>query len=330
MATATSARTGRGRRAAVWAGLAAGTALAIWVMLHGIRIPGLPVVASVLATWAITVAATGTAAELLRRHHRALAGHAARGGKRGALAAGRGVRTGATWAASSLAARTRSAAGHLASRAESRWQARQPEPPVLTTTGTAETGQVPTRRVDGQPETDADRRFSDLRESGCTGPIDQDGNIPDPSSPKTASQQGGSTLMTETPGPVPAAPRAMPRARTRTGLDPAWTALVAATSDFEPEDDAALLAWMAGQVAGMSAYAEALADVYETCVDTVGLDPAAMAAMHDVADAAADDAGAMADARAKFAAHYAEVREFAASGGLLPYDGRWITGDGDA
>jgi hypothetical protein len=33
----------------------------------------------------------------------------------------------------------------------------------------------PTRRPDGQPETDADRRFFDLRESGYRGPIDQDG-----------------------------------------------------------------------------------------------------------------------------------------------------------
>jgi hypothetical protein len=33
-----------------------------------------------------------------------------------------------------------------------------------------------TRRVDGRPEIAADRRFFDLRESGYTGPIDQDGN----------------------------------------------------------------------------------------------------------------------------------------------------------
>jgi len=33
-----------------------------------------------------------------------------------------------------------------------------------------------TRRFDGQPETDADRRFFDLRESGYTGWIDQDGH----------------------------------------------------------------------------------------------------------------------------------------------------------
>lgn len=32
------------------------------------------------------------------------------------------------------------------------------------------------RRVDGKPETEADRKFFDLRESGYTGPIDQGGN----------------------------------------------------------------------------------------------------------------------------------------------------------
>ncbi|WP_213457259.1 hypothetical protein [Rhizomonospora bruguierae] len=31
------------------------------------------------------------------------------------------------------------------------------------------------RRWDGQPESEADRRFFDLRESGYTGWIDQDG-----------------------------------------------------------------------------------------------------------------------------------------------------------
>jgi hypothetical protein len=32
-----------------------------------------------------------------------------------------------------------------------------------------------TRRADGRPETAADTRFFDLRESGYDGPIDQDG-----------------------------------------------------------------------------------------------------------------------------------------------------------
>ena len=36
-------------------------------------------------------------------------------------------------------------------------------------------GEQTTRRVDRKPETAADKRFFDLRESGSTGPIDQDG-----------------------------------------------------------------------------------------------------------------------------------------------------------
>ncbi len=40
-----------------------------------------------------------------------------------------------------------------------------------------------TRRLDGQPETEADARFFDLRESGYTGPIDQDGYVASPAWP---------------------------------------------------------------------------------------------------------------------------------------------------
>jgi hypothetical protein len=37
------------------------------------------------------------------------------------------------------------------------------------------------RRVDSKPETAADRKFFDLRDSGYRGPIDQDGNkVTDP------------------------------------------------------------------------------------------------------------------------------------------------------
>ena len=108
----------------------------------------------------------------------------------------------------------------------------------------------------------------------------------------------------------------------------AWRALVAATADYEPEDDSALLDWMAGEAAGMASYAESITDVYDTAVSGVGLDPVPLAALHDYADAAAACAEAMAAARAKFAEHYSQVREFAAAGGLLPHDGRWITGEG--
>ena len=80
----------------------------------------------------------------------------------------------------------------------------------------------------------------------------------------------------------------------------------------------------------MAAYAEALTGVCQACVTTAGLDPAALAVLRAAAGAAADATVAISTARARFAAHYSQVRAFAANGGVLPLDGRWITGDGDA
>ncbi len=65
-----------------------------------------------------------------------------------------------------------------------------------------------TRRIDGRPETDADRRFFDLRESGYTGPIDQDGYAvtsgPDAAILRDMAQRRGEDTSwwdTEPPGP---------------------------------------------------------------------------------------------------------------------------------
>jgi hypothetical protein len=107
-----------------------------------------------------------------------------------------------------------------------------------------------------------------------------------------------------------------------------WGPVVAAAADFEPEDDAALLTWMADQVAGMGAYAEGLIEAYETGVNAVGLDPKGLATLHDVADAAAHCAEIMNAAKHKFAEHYELPREFSGNGGLMPHDGRWVTGEG--
>jgi hypothetical protein len=120
---------------------------------------------------------------------------------------------------------------------------------------------------------------------------------------------------------APARPR--PQRDTTAG----WKALAADVTDFEPSDDGELLDWMASQVAGMLGYGEALADVHEHCVTAVRLDPAAMAALHDVADAVADAAEAMARAREKFREVYAAPREFTADGGVLPKDGDFLTGE---
>ena len=115
-------------RAVIWAGLAAGTAVTVLAVLHGIRIPGLEVVLSVLATWALLMILAITAAELLRRHHRAVARHAARHGKRGALFAARHGRRGALAAGRGARRGSQSAVGYLARKAAARWQNREHRP----------------------------------------------------------------------------------------------------------------------------------------------------------------------------------------------------------
>ena len=119
-------------------------------------------------------------------------------------------------------------------------------------------------------------------------------------------------------------------ARTGGAMPAEWAGVIARAADFEPGDDGELLGWMGDEVSGVAGYAEALIDLYESCTAGIGLDPVAMTALHDVADAAAHAAETMSGARRRFADHYELPREFAGNGGLMPHDGRWVTGDGDA
>jgi hypothetical protein len=139
-------------------------------------------------------------------------------------------------------------------------------------------------------------------------------------------------VPTARPGTAPATAPELGRRTARTAAAPApgqaWIPLIAATGAFDPEDDTALLGWMSGEAGGMAGYAEAIAAAYDTATTVIGLDPAALQALHDCADAAAGAAEQMAVARQRFTAHYAEVRQFAASGGVLPFNGRWMTGEG--
>ena len=315
-------------RAVIWAGLAAGTAITVLAVLHGIRVPGLQVVLSVLATWALLVIGAITAAELLRRHHRALARHAARHGKRGALFTYRHGKRGALAAGHSARRRSRSALGHLTRKAAARWQNREHRPLLFT------------RHSGAAPQTPA----------GTAGPAPPAVTVPGPPPPSgTAPGAGssppeGTTTMADTiinddttrarqrpGGRIPPAHRARhTAARTGGALPAEWAGVITRAADFEPGDDGELLGWMSDEVSGVAGYAEALIDLYESCTAGIGLDPVAMTALHDVADAAAHAAETMSGARHRFADHYELPREFAGNGGLMPHDGRWVTGDGDA
>ena len=312
-------------RAVVGAGLTVGTAITVLAVLHGIRVPGLQLVLSVLATWVLLIILAITAAELLRRHHRALAGHAARHGRRGALFAARHGRRGALAAARGARRGSRSAVGYLAQKAAARWQNREhrplmfgrtgpggpaPETPAGTAAVTAPAPPPPsgTARGTGSPPPEGKTTMADTIINDDT---------------TTARRRAG--------GRIKPAHRARHTAARTGGAMPAeWAGVIARAADFEPGDDGELLGWMGDEVSGVAGYAEALIDLYESCTSGIGLDPVAMTALHDVADAAAHAAETMSGARRRFAGHYELPREFAGNGGLMPHDGRWVTGDGDA
>jgi hypothetical protein len=314
-------------RPVLLAGLAAGTFVTASAVYGGARphltsLPlFLPLVFGVLAELLAIVAVATVLAALLRRHHRALLGGAWRNGRRGTVTAFRASREHGT-----------SQLGRLTAWAAPRWQGRsggQDDP------GLPEEEETPApvpRLNDGQRERDANGHGHLCAACGWPGTQDdplvvaegwrvhrshttdpQDGFYDPAAAPAAAGTQPiGDTTMTT--------------ATTTTGTG--WKALAADTADFEPADDGDLLAWMGDQVAGMLGYGEALASVHETCVSGVRLDPAAMAALHDVADATADAAEAMARAIEKFKQVYEAPRGFVADGGVLPRSGDFITGDG--
>ena len=377
-------------RAVTWTGLALGTAVTVLAVMNGVRVPRLETVLSVLATWALLALLAIAAVELLRRHHRAIAGHAARHGKRGALAAARGTRRGA-----------RSATAWLAARAAPRWENREHRPLMFRKLrsepedagypdcwlcgfplGEDDAGAAHDRCLEAYERDCAKWEIRDNRELDvveddlrrkercprqikpgdpggsaiyCGQPIEDSGaDEPDEFCPQHQHESDGDdeaaaeelnehvrNLLQEAGNPTMkgsttmTASKIAPERRARrtaahTGgsIPSEWGPVVAQAADFEPESDGHLLDWMAGQVTGMAAYAEALIEAYETGVGAVGIDPKGLAALHDVADAAAHAAEAMAAAKQKFTDHYELPREFAANGGLMTHDGRWVTGEG--
>jgi hypothetical protein len=276
----------------LWTGLALGTFLAVEALTHGVMLPGLNGFLAAVLTFAMLLAAGVALAELARRHHRTVARH----GKRGAIATARhGRRHGGT------------ALRWLVAKTAARWESREHRPLMF-------------RRLRGEPEDPAAETTPDAE---APAP----GAAPDPSPPDNS--HGGTSTMPASASRIKTQHRAQ-RAAARSGgsVPSEWGPVIAQTADFEPEDDGELLEWMARQVTGLSAWAEALVDFYEHCTNVVGIDPKASAMLHDVADAAAGAAETMGAAKARFTEHYELPREFAGNGGLMTHDGRWITGEG--
>ena len=284
----------------LWTGVAAGTFVAAWSLINGVTLP-IPGVGP-LITVALIVAAAVVLAELIRRHHRTVARHAARHGRRGGAAAGRWTRQTA-----------RAGLDRAAAWADAHRTRRQAAPG-----GSARAGwpgwlaglfpEVAAAAVPAQTTPAAD-----LPAAGA-------------GTPPPEKTDGGTTSMTSKIAPE----RRARRTATKSGgaVPSEWGPVITQTADFEPEDDGELLEWMTRQLTGLSGWAEALVDFYEHCTQVIGIDPKASAMLHDVADAAAQAAETMGAAKARFTEHYELPREFAANGGLMTHDGRWVTGEG--
>ena len=319
-------------------------------------------VLSVLVTWVLLMVLAVTAAELARRHHRAAARHAWRHGQRGARFARRHTGRGARWLTARAADRWQhrqhrplmftgngkpiGADGQPIPDGERFGSISDPDAQramaqggrIVPQQGSAFEGSAP----EGSPASGAEPPppYVTAPAAAPTAPAG-----PPAAAPGGGTTPEGKTTMTDTkivsggtakagrqPGSrIRPASRAQHTAARAGGAMPAeWGGVIARAADFEPDDDGELLGWMGDEVSGVAGYAEALVDLYESCTAGIGLDPVAMTALHDVADAAAHAAETMSGARHRFADHYELPREFAANGGLMTHDGRWVTGDGDA
>jgi hypothetical protein len=281
--------------AVVWTGAILGTAIAILAISDGLRLrlggmPSLPgVVLGALLVWALFVAGSVLLAEMTRRHHRTVIRYSARQSGRGASAGWRAVRR-----------QVLVLFDMAVTWAGLRWHARK--------SGTrAAPDEVTAEAVGAAPENPSADSAETVQPEGETMTVPARGVsriTPDRRAQRVASRNGGTV-------PAP------------------WSTLVAATADFDPEDDGQLLDWFGGETNGLAAYGESLVEVYEGLVRDKGADSKAAEAIHDVADAMAHAAEMMAAARKKFAEHYEMPREFAANGGVMTHDGRWITGEGE-
>jgi hypothetical protein len=329
--------------AVLWTGIAVGVFLAVEAMVHGVVLPlSLGQLADAALTFLLILALAVVLAELTRRHHGTVLRH---GRDLSAAGARHARRHGGT------------VLGWLASSARSRWEdrehrplmsrrlraAREPEPdPEVTEETPADDGRTWSWGLAGArahwPASSQEEAEKWARHMSTDGRSREVAEYPPgggpgrtiatyvhgkPSQPPTE----GSTTMSASK--ISTEHRAQRAARTgAAGVPSEWAAVVGQAADFEPESDAELLDWMGRQVTGLSAWAEALVDTYEHCTQVIGIDPRASTMLHDVADAAAEAAETMGAAKAKFTEHYELPREFAANGGLMTHDGRWITGDG--
>jgi hypothetical protein len=217
------------------------------------------------------------------------------------------------------------------------------------------------RRLDGKPETDADRRFFDERASGYTGPLDQDGNrADDPRLPFAPAGEAAQPTPPPAEPPAQAAPPAPgpaaaalaqekdPAADTHDTRDttnqeehmpttPAprhkgqrADAPGADVAEYAPETLSELLEYCANMAKANHAMSEATADFTETLTGAIGLDEQAVSGVAEIGEQYAEVSDAWRQAAERIRARYEQVIDAVESGVVLPHDGRFIDGDAAA
>ncbi len=110
-------------------------------------------------------------------------------------------------------------------------------------------------------------------------------------------------------------------------IPPAYGPLLSFISGFEAAEDADLMTFTRGMAAGDLATADALHAQLEHCLAGIGLDPVSIQGLADYAEQRAEHAQGAMQIWQRFAMVYREIQEFVASGGVMPKDGRFFTGE---
>jgi hypothetical protein len=119
----------------------------------------------------------------------------------------------------------------------------------------------------------------------------------------------------------------MPVLAARNGVPADYAGVIARISNFEPESDGHEIRFMTGEAAGVSGIAQAWEQHAEFMLATVGADPAAVQGVLEYAQAMTEAAALMTRANARFQQVYQGVRETVSAGTVLPFNGRWVTGE---
>jgi hypothetical protein len=113
------------------------------------------------------------------------------------------------------------------------------------------------------------------------------------------------------------------------GVAPApYASLAQFIAGFEPEDDMALRMFMEGNAAGSVLIADAWHAFADTCLNSVGLDPAYVAGILEAGDSAGGHGSLLAQIHKRFGVIYGAVKEWVSAHGPLPHKAReFLTGD---